>query len=425
MPRIDRSHAIRSLSGLFRVGAAMGDQAIVSASNFLTFLIVTRLLQPEEVGTFALIFAGLVALNGMQNALIATPIKVLGVGSEGTEFINRQSVLLAFAVVPQALLFAVFSAWSLGLGAAGYVAAGLLVAVFQFHELARASQLSRLRPGDTLKLDLACYGIRFMALGLLIACSAFSLVGTLWCMVTGFLVWPLFLRSVRMTVGFSVAHFAKVWRFGRWLLVDAIAYFLSTHFYLYAIGALLTLEAIAAISAVQNLLSVLNVLFMGVAAYLLPLARVRLVDQGYDPWRRLIVFASTTVTGSMLIVVLGLCLIPSSSLAFVYGERYALYGNLLVFLAIPAALNGFNAIANVAFQTMERPAVGVLAKLLSAVFAVLWVYPGVSNYGIWGAAIGLAATPVIWALTFAGYMSFGALSRARIDAYLFSANRSP
>jgi len=403
----------------------MSDQAVVSASNFLTFLIVTRFLDPGDVGTFALVFAGLVALNGLQNALIATPIKVIGIGEDRAEFVNRQAALLALAVLPQALLFALFSAWTLGLGPWSYVAAGALVATFQFHALARAGELSRLRPGATLKLDLACYGVRFLALSLLIYRDQFSLTGALWCMTAGFLVWPVFSKTIRLTARVSREHVARVWRFGRWLLVDAVAYSLSTHFYLYAMGLLLTLEAVGAISAVQNLLSVLNVLFMGVAAYLLPLARVQLVDQGYDAWRRLIVMASTVVTGGMVIVVLGLCLIPGTSLSLVYGEHYASYANLLVFLAIPAALNGFNAIANVAFQTMERPAVGVLAKVLSAVFAVLWVYPGVTSYGIWGAAIGLAATPVIWALTFAACMLLGGLSRHRIDANLVGFNRSP
>src|SRR5438093_13371840 len=56
---------------------ALADQAIVSGVNFATLLILARYLAPTGYGIYVLLFAILLFINGLQNALITAPLMVL------------------------------------------------------------------------------------------------------------------------------------------------------------------------------------------------------------------------------------------------------------------------------------------------------------------------------------------------------------
>ena len=53
-----------------RVGWVVGDQALISATNFLGMVVAARALSTTEFGIYALAYTGLWAMNGVQSSLI-------------------------------------------------------------------------------------------------------------------------------------------------------------------------------------------------------------------------------------------------------------------------------------------------------------------------------------------------------------------
>jgi O-antigen/teichoic acid export membrane protein len=142
---------------------AVADQAVVSATNFLSFVLLTRLAAPEEVGVYAASLSVVAVAIAAQDALVSKPFAINITRPIGNA---REQ---AFAALCLGGLFGV------GLGLAGLLvgsmlalagvdrstAAAILILsmtgpMLLQRELVRKYLLAKLRAGHALLLD-ACY----------------------------------------------------------------------------------------------------------------------------------------------------------------------------------------------------------------------------------------------------------------------------
>ncbi len=392
----------------------IADQGLVSASSFIVLIAITRSVAPAEVGRYALIYATLMIAGSIQAALVFTPHSVLSIGHDTHHFLSNQFVTLTGLLGLQLAIFVPVLSFGLELNRDVIVPACLVLVLLQGHELTRTAFLAELRPAVTLRLDLCTHLPRIGVLVIAAAAGELTLARALWIIAASLLVWPLFAQPHRLRPSGLVRHVAQSWRFGRWLLIESLAYVVSTQAYLYAVKALLDLESVAGLAASQNLLNAVNVIFMGVVAFVLPLSRATLLERGFDAWRNLLARAVVLVTGALFALVACIALFSRELLALFYGAQYAQYAPLLLGLALPLTLQGANSLAAAAFQTAERPEIGLVAKVAGGIFALAWAYPGITAFGIWGAVIGIGATPVVWIITYATFLKRGALSETGV-----------
>src|SRR6185437_2540347 len=110
-PGLLRSLLLRSLLG--RETWALTDQAVVSATNFLTNVMLARFMGLREFGIFALAWMSVLFANSIQNALIIAPLMSIGPKQEeydrpryfGAVFFQEfLLVVLCFILVFAALL---------------------------------------------------------------------------------------------------------------------------------------------------------------------------------------------------------------------------------------------------------------------------------------------------------------------------------
>jgi O-antigen/teichoic acid export membrane protein len=399
---------------------SIADQGLVSVSSFVTLIVVSRSMSAQSVGLYALILAGVIIVSSAQAALVTTPHAVLSIGKDRDRFLGNQFVASAALSVVQAAVFIAGLSSGLGLDVTIVVPATLFLLLRQAHELTRIAYLAELRPDVVLALDMWTHLPRLGLLVLLASLERLSLPIVFWIISASLLIWPFFAQLQRLRPAQILGHARGSWAFGRFLLVEALAYIFSTQAYLYVVHALLDLETVAGLAASQNLLSAVNVVFMGVAAYVLPLSRTTLLRDGYDDWQRLLRRTAQIVTVAMLLIVVSIASLSRELLTFFYGVEYGAFAPFLLGLAIPIVLHGANAVAEAAFQTAERPEISVVAKVAGAAFSIVWAYPAISIFGTWGAVIGLAATPLIWSITYATFLARGALSRTRVQRRLGS-----
>ncbi len=400
------------------MAVSMADQCLISAASFAVVLMLSRSLEVADVGRYGLFATALMFALGLTQALILTPYKYLNSARYDPSARQGQFLLLAGLVVIQWLiLFAVRPALPDLSMEVLLLLAGML-ALQQFHELARSDCFARLDPGQALRLDLVTHLTRIALLAAVMASGATTLQWSLLALLGGYLFWPWLVAhrhsAITITAQKLAAQLRASWRYGRYLLAETLAYSLSTYLYLLGSGALLGTESVALLFAAQSVVNVTQVLSMGTATMVLPLGRARLAQGDIKGWRRLMGNSAALIMAPAALLVALICAIPERLLVLLYGEPYVAAAGYLVVLALPMLVQGMNTLLSAALHSVGRPDIGMRAKVLSALFACLWLVPGTLWFGEWGIVIGMAATPLLWfavylQAVFAGTLSGSAL----------------
>src|SRR5262249_22506700 len=232
-------------------------------------------------------------------------------------------------------------------------AIALLVAL-QLHEFVRTVLATRLSIARLLAVDVASHALRLSTLTAAAMQQRLSIATALTLIAASSLV-ALTQLDRRWFTAHAIATWSRNWSFGRWLLVEAAAYHLSTRIYLYVLAAMLGQQQVAALSTSQNIANAVNVLAMGVSAASMPIATLKLKQEGFDAWRKWLVRVTvwlSIATGSALI---GLVAFGDSVMRLVYPGYYAQFSTLLALLACGAWLEALSANLTTTFWTAERP----------------------------------------------------------------------
>jgi len=396
---------------------AVVDQIVCSASNFLVVVIVSHSLLPAELGGYMLVYTAVLMLGGFQQSLVTGPLRVLGASLQscaayvGAQLRIQVLVICAEGVLLAALLHSLLGVDPLTIG----VAIGTL-ALLQLQEFVRSLLTTRLSFARLLKIDVLTHGVRIVGLWICHEAGALSAPIALGWIGGSALV--AFLELERRWLASTASHaiWRSNWQFARWLLVESIAYMISTRGYLYVVAFLLGEEMVAALSASQNLANAVNVIAMGLTAVAIPVARLKLEQEGHAAWRWWLLRTSALMliaSGGVLVVI---AVAAPTLFGWLYPPFYMPYASLVVVLGVAVLLDALNANLTSAFWTAERPDLNAAAKVAGAIVTLAWAIPGVRAFGIHGAAVGLVITPVVWLLTGALFVSRGRLSAQRVSA---------
>jgi O-antigen/teichoic acid export membrane protein len=393
-------------------------QAVVSASNFLTGIVVAKAIGVSEFGVFSLIAATVLGLQGIQQALITNPMLFMSrVGGEDNDRISQYFTLQVLLSAPLAVGAAIALGAFLHRWSASQLI-GVVGAVFflQMQEFSRARLYIELRASNVFLLDITNHGLRLALLLLLwylesLTVSSAFLVLALASGISSLSV----VRSVVPQTFRACADVARnSFQYGRWLLLDSSANFLSVPFYLYLSSALLSHEATGGLSAAIALLNLPNVLVLGLMNLAIPIARRKLMNEGYEAWRSQLVS-----TGAVVIVVsVFLYVVISASGSFllvtVYSSEFAKYAAILPIVGAYYCFLVVDSVLAVTFRLAHAPQIGALTKLWSSIVTVSVAYPLISLWGLVGAAIGLVLTTATWLAIYVLYIYKGALRAEKV-----------
>lgn len=414
--RILTHHAIR--------GSALTilDQAIVSISNFLTGVFVAHAVTAEDFGVYSLLFIALGMLGGVQNALITGPLKVLGVRAQGVHAVGYftaqfylQLLLSGVLALGAALVFLL----SMSMDIEAVLAFALCLLLFQLQELARITNLTKFSLRNLLLLDSFTHGFR---LGLLFLLSTQGLL------TSTSVFWAIALSCAIGTTIYGRRHIkalpalplnkvaAENWGYGRWVLLETIAYTASTQAYFYFTALWVDGRTAGALNAVVSLLNIVNVLQVGVMSFAIPKARQKLIEYGYEVWKRWLLRVGVIVTGLTGLVVSLVVLFAEPLLSSLYTPFFAGYAFLVPILALSYILTALNTTLSAVFLTARLPHVGLLGKAISAALTLSFAYPVIQHWGVKGAAFGLLATSAIWLSVYIFYIFTGAVKSEIVTA---------
>lgn len=396
------------------------DQAITSLSNFLTVVIIAKAIIPEEFGIYILIYTAIMIIAGVQSSLVTGPIRVLGVTIDG----NDHSYFSCQLHIQLALSFILAFLFAAVLFLLGYIDSllviysSLCIIFFQFYEFTRAIYLTKFQYKLLLISDLIVHVTKLIVLYVLYLNDLLTLeISFLIISLTSGLSMLVYLRrgvDIRVPRSELINTISSNWKYGKWLLLETLAFLLSSRIYIYLIGLLIGLEMAGVLGATQNLLNTTNVIVMGIMAFAIPVARRELLIDNYSSWRKWLVGVGCMLLLVVSVILFVMTIFSKDLMEGLYGEYYGQYSYLIPLLAIAYAVSAINSVMSGAFRTVEQPEKGAKAKVVSAVLTIVMAYPLLVTWGLIGAIIGLIATQFIWFFVYCVYLVKGSLNDSEI-----------
>ena len=396
--------SLRMVREKLRPALLLADQMVFSLGNFLTTVLATRLLAPNEFGVFSILMTANLIIVGLANTVVSEPIRVFGVDKENQtnpRFVLAQFLLRAISAVP-VLFIAAVVALSIDSGNAPLaISFASFCGALLFHELARAINTSSQAWEKVLLGDFWCYASRLFGLLALARVGSPSCANIFWTMTVGSLV-VVMLLPIRMNTarplppGYLRSVWSKNWNYGRWLMWESAVFSVSTQVYVFLVGATISVADAGGLVAAQTLVNLLNPLLIAATTAVTVSGRVALKNNGYQEWRALFIARGTLLFCAGAVACLLLVLLGGTFMRLLFPPALALYENLIPPLALAMLLTLCTSLMNAAFRTAEMPFVGFKAKLYSAVITTFAGYPLIQLYGVKGAAYGYVLTQVVW-----------------------------
>jgi O-antigen/teichoic acid export membrane protein len=392
---------LRFLSGVHVL--ALADQAVVSATSFLTTVLVGRYTDPSQLGAYAIAVSVLASLFTIQGSLITLPYSIqrhrpLGTPAEHAGSSLAQGGLLSAVAI---VLLAVTALGLLARGAPPEVTAmtWALAAVMPFgllREFGRRFAFTHLQMAQALGLDAAVAVIQVSILGWLgwtgrmsavTACGALGIscglaaIGWLYVARTDFVI----------RVGQLWAATKQSWGLGKWLFVGQVITVQAQRYIPYWLMIVIAGAAATGIyAACMSVVSFVNPLMFGFANILTPRSVLAWKEGGGKALRR------QTIRDSLFlgVLMLAFCLLVLSAgeevMRFLYhGNEYEGHGHTIAVLAFATLASAIGMPASNALATMERPRAIVGVGIVGALLTVVLIWGLMAQWGLVGAAYGL------------------------------------
>lgn len=405
-----------------RVGVSVGDQALVSVSNFVLHVALAREMEPAAYGSFVVVFAALLFLLGVGSALCAEPLSVLGPTRHRHGLLGYLRVTGELQLALSALLALVAAGValvvSLGRGNSdlGSALAGLAVAIpgyLLFPYLRRACYVAD-SPRGALQGS-AVYGTA-LGCGIWIATardavspfSGFLVLAVAALAADSYYLWRLGLlapRATRATRPAWRATAAENWRYGRWILWASSAHWLSVGLYIPLLGAVKELSVAGAFRAIQNLAAPFEQTLAALAILLIPWLAQRRNEPGSPPARKRLIQLWSLTTPLALLYGLVLVTVGPELVGLIYRQDfYDSFAWLLPAFALYALILSLSHGLAISLRSLERPAAIFWAKLAGAAASLtlgLWLTWKLGASGAAaGLVLGLAVETVVMAKLF-------------------------
>ena len=388
-----------------RTVLSIGDQCLVSGTNFLTMVIVGRACGLYELGVYSLAFTIVVILMAMQESLLIAPYTVImsrlrgetGRRNYGVATLLQQ-LLVACAV--SAVLLMVSAGAAMLSPPAEYSDLCLMLAIVSpfwlLKEFARRACYVELNMGRPILLDGVAASVQLSLLCAMWARGELSASGALAAAGAGHAsaaaIWWIAFRP-KFSLRRSMFHRALRlnWAFGSWACVGRATDMLHA----YSIHWLLALvsgpAATGAYAAASSLLALSNPVLMGIGNVLAPETASAYAAGGIASLRQVVLRASCQVTlvTATFVVLLGTCAEPLLNLTF--GQVREGQAAIVIILAL-SMLGGMTSFgADNGLRALARPAENFKAGFVGFLVSLLVAAALVGQWEATGAAIGALA----------------------------------
>ena len=382
--------------------AALADQAIFNAGNFLRGVILARMVSQGEFGLFTLGWTVIVFLESGHTTLVSTPYTVYCPRLKGAELAKFTGSALIHQLFLTVSLAVVGICTSLSLSLIGNskeiavlawaITIGIVPIFLRDH--IRRLCFARLWMRAAIAVDLSTVAIQ---LGLLFAVgaiaglsasTAFIIIGFGCLVVT--VLWIAKYRSEFKVAWPQVrADWEQNWLLGRWGLASAVLWVSATSLYPWMLAALHGTSAAGVWAACLGVVALCNPPLWGLQNFVLPKASHVFAERGASALRSFVLRAALVVGG--LATALCVLLVPIGGwlVAIIYGDPYSGNGLVVALLLANFSILSVDFCFSRGLFILERTDIDFKINIIPVFLVFLIGIWMVSEIGITGAALSM------------------------------------
>lgn len=387
---------------------ALTDQAIVSASNFLTSVILLRFMGIREFGVFTLAWMSVLFVNSIQSALIVTPMMSIGPKQKEQDrpsyfgaVVFQELVLVSFCFV---LVFVALKVSDQFFPHAGLQLLALPLAVsafaYQMQDFIRRYFFSTVQGRFALADDAISYLPQLPILFLLYYAGHLNSATALWAMagtsILGLSVGWMWVEPLDFNWEWIKAISLRHWKLSRWLGASALLQWTSSNLFVIAAPIYYGAAAAGVLKASQNLMGVTNIWYQGLDNVVPAESARRLNEAGV---RSMLAYTkSILVKWGMLTLLFATVIsaIPGFWLRLMYGPAMAPYGYILRLYVLLTVLAFLNGPLRAGLQALEFTVPIFWSYLATTAFAFAFAVPLAKHLGMGGALLGLLGSQIMF-----------------------------
>jgi O-antigen/teichoic acid export membrane protein len=379
------------------------DQAAVSGGNFLTTLVLARILSPTNYGTFSLLFLSLYAINTCHGSLVVYPLILNVAGGKeeefrhlnGTAFLHTLALSLPFAAVLAGVTFFLhrMDIWPFLV---------LAMVGWQVQESARRTLLSGLRSRAAFLPDLVCYVGQGVLL-LVLHSTNFVVIFLVMAVTSAVAaLWQFALVRFSLAKSFALEPCRYAWKIGRFILAGNALNMATLQVPSWTLALAAGPLSVAGYQSLLNLVGVANPIMFSVASILIP-AVARGSLRGQAEARQTMYHYGARYGLLLLPCFLILLAAPSSVMHLVYGagSAYLPLAPLLRPFVLAFALQYLATVIGAYEGGMERPKTYMWVQIAGTGVLVTAGVGLIYAYGVKGAVLGMLLASAIRFVTFA------------------------
>jgi O-antigen/teichoic acid export membrane protein len=402
---MSRTLAVSRLRHWFlKGGVAILDQGIFSGANFILNLLLARWLDASSYGIFAVAFTVYLFFTGFHNAIILEPISVLGPANyrlNFKEYLHSQFRIHFLITLPLGVLM-VLSGWlvsrfsNVALGDT-LISIGLVLPVLLLIWLSRRISYLLERPGNAL-LASTVYLVSLLLGMFLLHTSGYEKL-PLWYLLMGLA--SLLGTLVSQGVVYDQRNFLRVrdlikeqWRFGRWIVLATVFYFLGSQVQIFVIASILGFDSAGAFRAVQNLTLPVLQMFAAISTLIFPSIASEFGQAGFAAMQRKALQVTAILAGIAFINEVVLVLGKYWFDLVLYDGKYVAYVWLIPMIGIVPLLNAFVSGFSLLLRAIQKPVFYVVDKVLAAAVGYVSAIILVQIWSVTGAVLSLLSVEI-------------------------------
>ncbi len=391
-----------------RTPVALLDQALVSAANFITNVLLARTFGIREYGVFALCWVAVLFVNSLQYAFVITPMMSVGPKQEESYRSAYFGAVLVqegiFAVVGAFLMFGgvllskrFFPEWGVGFLALPLACTTL---AYLLQDFIRRYFFCVRRVKLALVTDVVSYITQLPLIALLARRHTLSLYSVLWIIgatsLLGFLSCVPFIEKLIFTKKDLGEVSSRHWKISRWLASSSFMQWGAGNLFSMAAPIYYGAAASAMLRAAQNIVGVAHIWFLGLENIVPAEAARRMKYKGLDGMLAYIKTIFFTWGGVTLVFVSIIAIAPEQLLKLAYGAKYSNEGSILRLYALLYLITFVSGPLRSALLALEYTAPIFWAYPAMIAFSVALAGPFARKLGLHGVILGMSATVLIF-----------------------------
>lgn len=395
-------------------GWAILDQALFSGANFILSMLLARWLIPSEYGSYSIGFSIFLFVAGFQNAFLLEPMTIIGPSQHLGHLKDYNAVILRLQLCLSLLVSIVMLLLATVMKMMNNATLGNLFIIISLSSpfillfwITRRIPYTEQKPSSatlgtlvymiltiSLLLIFRYYnqtltpGLAYVILALASFIAALALFAAL----------KINLSVDRQTVSALTVTFEN-WRYGKWIAITSIVYWLSGDIYILLSAGFLGLEEAAALKALQNLVMPLNQIITALGLVLLPWTAGRLHQLSKHKMKKEILSISLIFSIVSVVYLFLLMTFSDTIIRLLYNQQYISYSWLLPYIGLASLITIFGSGYQIGLKSQQKSKAIFISYTVSAIAAITLGTFLIRMLGIKGAGISMICTSVFLILT--------------------------